>query len=159
MRRLRAAGAVAIVTCVLASCSAARTTSSPPPSIPPVSRIGASATGYTGSGPKVVILGDSLTVMGWHDLYRRLDRDHAVAIVAWWGEGYNPGRFSIALQAPPLVADVGTKTFAPTRPDVAVLALGTNDAWERRPTARALATMRAMVGRIRARMPGRCHPA
>jgi lysophospholipase L1-like esterase len=111
---------------------------------PRVGKFGASELTYTGHGPKVAILGDSLTVMGWDQLYDALDHHYAVAITAWLGEGYNPGKFSDALRGPPLIPAAAAK-YAATKPSVVVLALGTNDAWNRRSTTEALAAMHALV--------------
>jgi lysophospholipase L1-like esterase len=99
---------------------------------------------YTGSGPRVVIVGDSLTVLAWRDLYDRLDRRYAVRIGAWVGEGFNPGKLSTGLGMKPILPHVAS-LYAATKPDIAVLAIGTNDAWGRRSTQKALAAMRRMV--------------
>jgi lysophospholipase L1-like esterase len=115
-----------------------------PSPVPPVGKSGASELTYTAHGLKVVILGDSLTVVEWNQLYDALDPHYAVAITAWFGEGYNPGKLSDALGGPPLIPAAAAK-YAATKPSVVVLALGTNDALNRRSTTEALATMHTLV--------------
>ena len=119
----------------------------PAPKPPAIGKIGQAAKSYTGSGPKVAILGDSLTALEWNDLYDSLDRDHAVEIGAWYGEGYNAGKFSEGLGAALLPATA--KGFATSHPAVVVLAIGTNDALYRRSTPQALAAMQTMVAEFR----------
>ena len=60
---------------------------------PPALAFGAGQTtdSYTGDGPKVVVLGDSLTVKSWTETYNDLTNDHAVMAAAWDGEGYGGG--------------------------------------------------------------------
>jgi lysophospholipase L1-like esterase len=129
-----------------AACSGPDAT--PAPKAPPVSTSGAFATTYTGHGPKVVILGDSLIVLEWKELYDGLDSRYSVEIGAWFGEGYNPGDFSVALGGPAIIPEVA-KTDALSHPAIVVLALGTNDAWSRRSTSIALSTMATMVREFR----------
>jgi lysophospholipase L1-like esterase len=134
---------VLLATAVVAGCGSARAESAP--EVPRVGKVGASASSYVGAGRKVVVLGDSLTVLGWKRLYRALARDHRLAITAWVGEGYNPGVLSRLAESEALVPLAARTTYAPTRPDVVVIALGTNDALYRRSTDRALAVMRQLV--------------
>lgn len=82
---------------------------------------------YTGTGPRVVVLGDSLTVGTWDRLYRDLGQDHAVKIAARFGEGFDGGSFSDAFGRPVMV-DAAAE-YAADQPAVAVIALGTNTAW------------------------------
>jgi lysophospholipase L1-like esterase len=116
-----------------------------PPRVPRATEFGGSQRTYIGHGSKVVVLGDSLTASEWYRLYGTLDQDHAVAITALVGEGYDRG--TLATKFGPS----GSLSFAAARyarmdPQVVVLAIGTNDAWNRRPIAPALAAMHAMVG-------------
>ena len=93
---------------------------------PKVTALGATATRFTGTGRKVAILGDSLTVAEWNALYDGLDHRHAVAIAAWFGEGYSPGPASRSFGAPLILK--AAKTYSRSHPAAVVLALGTNDA-------------------------------
>lgn len=128
---------------------------SPSHLVPPKrsSALGSIATAFTGRGPKVVILGDSLTLASWDDLYDALDGHYEVEIGAWFGEGYAGGPASDGLRAKfgaktPLLMRVARR-YARAHPAVAVLALGTNDAWRDQPVSRALANMRSMVSEMR----------
>jgi lysophospholipase L1-like esterase len=146
---MRDLAVVAAALCLwLASCGGSSSTphvQAPVPKTPTVGKLGLIAKSYTGSGPKVAIIGDSLTVLEWNDLYSSLDRHYAVEIGAFFGEGYNPGKFSQALHlSPPLLVQTA-HTYAASHPSVAVLALGTNDAWNRRSTPKALAAMATMI--------------
>ncbi|MEZ5178192.1 MAG: pentapeptide repeat-containing protein [Acidimicrobiales bacterium] len=82
---------------------------------------------YYGAGPKVVILGDSLTNSAHDQLHTAL-LDHATAIVSMPGEGFAGGQGTVALGSPSPVMALRAATFAATGPAVAVVALGTNDA-------------------------------
>jgi lysophospholipase L1-like esterase len=138
------------------------------PTAPTVSSIGAHASAYTGRGPKVAIIGDSLTVQTWNQLYDALVPSYAVRIGAYAGEGYNPGPLkkainelekrpgtgSTAPQLPETAPDQGVmvavaEEFAKSRPDIVVLELGTNDAWNRRSTADAISAMEKMAADFR----------
>jgi lysophospholipase L1-like esterase len=82
---------------------------------------------YTGEGPTVAIVGDSLTASSRADLRAALD-GFAVKIAAVRGEGLAGGPLSDAMDRP-LMADA-LSTYALDPPDVLVVALGTNDAWQ-----------------------------
>jgi lysophospholipase L1-like esterase len=112
------------------STSTTTTAPAPPPApvAPTRSTYGGVAHDYTGTGPKVAIVGDSLTVLAWNDLYTDLDQDHAVRVAAWFGEGFDGGAFSTKTGV--YFAGAVDAEYAPTDPDVAVLALGTNTVWE-----------------------------
>jgi lysophospholipase L1-like esterase len=102
---------------------------------------------YTGHGPRVLVLGDSLTLAGWSLLYELLTPRYGVLIAAWKGEGYNRGkmsdRFDVSL-LPRAAAFLAT-----TNPQVAVIAAGTNDAWFGRSLAGALDAMYETVEVLR----------
>lgn len=121
----------------------------PAAKVPPVGNAGGIATTYTGSGPKVVILGDSLTVLEWNDLYEGLDSRYSVRIGAWKGEGYNPGPFSVAAFHGQAIIPYVAKRWARSHPAIVVIALGTNDALSRHSTSIAISTMDRMVREFR----------
>ncbi len=98
---------------------------------------------YTGHGPRVVVLGDSLTLAGWTLLYELLAPRYALLIAAWNGEGYNRGRFSDGVDVSLLPS--AAAFIATTDPHVVVIAAGTNDAWFGRSLANALDAMREIV--------------
>ena len=81
---------------------------------------------FSGTGLRVVMLGDSITAVSRPELHQALS-DHAVKIAAVWGEGFGGGPISRAAN------DEGmrrhARVYAADQPEVAVLALGTNDAW------------------------------
>jgi lysophospholipase L1-like esterase len=104
------------------------TTTAPAVVTPPHGRYGEISHTYTGTGPTVAILGDSLTVLGWDALYGDLDTDHAVKIGAWYGEGFDGGSFSDTVGQGPLMPSVAAE-YAANQPDVVVIALGTNTVW------------------------------
>lgn len=89
-------------------------------------RLGETEYQWTGDGPKVVILGDSLTVSSRDELRERLD-DVSLKIGAHFGEGLAGGALSAATGSP-LMESIAT-TYSADPPEVAVIALGTNDAW------------------------------
>jgi lysophospholipase L1-like esterase len=99
----------------------------PAVNVPPKSTYGAITHTWTGTGPKVAILGDSITVAAWGPLYRNLATDHAVKIAAWWGEGFDGGAFSDRTGTTMMV-DAATE-YASDPPAVVVSALGTNTVW------------------------------
>jgi lysophospholipase L1-like esterase len=132
----------ASVMLIVAACS---NPSKPPPAAPRLtSPAGETAPGYTGDGAKVVIIGDSLTVLGWKRLYDDLTAHYAVRIGALGGEGYAGNAFRSGLRSRPFVL-VDAEQFAKSHPAIAVLAVGTNDAWNARNIEKALGTMHAMV--------------
>lgn len=82
--------------------------------------------GHTGEGPRVAVLGDSLTVQGHEELRAALP-DVALRIAAVRGEGFASGGYS-QRRGETIMRDAAADIGA-TAPDVAVVALGTNDAW------------------------------
>lgn len=93
---------------------------------PPRSDIGSVDAGYTGSGPRVLVLGDSITHSSRAQIAARL-QGHAVRVGAVVGEGLAPGPWSEALGRGGMVEVA--EGMAGDDPDVVVIALGTNDAW------------------------------
>jgi lysophospholipase L1-like esterase len=77
---------------------------------------------YTGKsdGPKVVVIGDSITRMVDRDIHDMLDNDHAVSI-----RGID-GATTAEMQP---YADAYAEGMAGGPPDVVVMNLGTNDSW------------------------------
>ena len=144
------AGLVFLVFLAACGSSASRTTSHPKP--PPHGPQGELAAKYTGSGPKVAIIGDSLTMLGWDRLYDDLTANFQVRIAAWYGEGYDGGPFSVVLKSPQPILEGAAASIAESKPSIVVLALGTNDVWSQRNTSQAQSTMRAMVDMF----PGAC---
>jgi lysophospholipase L1-like esterase len=121
-----------------------------PPAPPSLAFGGQIARTYTGDGPKVVVLGDSLTVLSWQQTYNDLTSDHAVMAAAWNGEGYDGGPFSDRVGRGGVLMARVAQTYAKTHPDVAVLALGTNDVWNSsRAIGGALLEMAAMVNELK----------
>lgn len=80
---------------------------------------------YTGTGPKVVVLGDSIMVATAPELRDALP-DHAVKVAAVRGEGLAGGPLSKVVGGS--MTDVAD-SYASDDPEVAVIELGTNDAW------------------------------
>jgi lysophospholipase L1-like esterase len=81
---------------------------------------------YQGDGPRVVVLGDSLTVQSREALGRQL-AGYALKVGALRGEGLAGGPFSEEFGEEAMLA--AARLYAPDDPEVVVLALGTNDAW------------------------------
>lgn len=111
---------------------------------------GAVETSFTGSGPSVVILGDSITVESRPQVRAALD-GHSVKIAAVLGEGLSGGPMSDAVGnggMPEIAA-----TYAEDEPAVAVVALGTNDAWK---PELSLEAARAALDDIVAAFDGTC---
>ena len=120
------------------------------PAPPPLAAGGQIAHTYTGGGMKVVVLGDSLTVLSWDQTYNDLTGDHTVMAAAWEGEGYEGGPFSNRVGGRGALFPKVAQTYAKTHPDVAVLALGTNDVWNSsRSIGGALVQMAAMVNELK----------
>jgi lysophospholipase L1-like esterase len=94
----------------------------------PASPYGSVEEGYSGDGPRVAILGDSIIVLSSDAIHEALDARYATRIGAVTGEGLGGGPLSTGLNGRPF-AEATAETFAGDRPDVLVLALGTNDAW------------------------------
>jgi len=81
---------------------------------------------YEGEGPEVVVLGDSLTVHSREALRKALD-GYSVKVGAMVGEGLSGGPWSSFVGYP--IMPTTARSYAKDDPAVAVLALGTNDAW------------------------------
>lgn len=98
-----------------------------------------------GTGPLVVVLGDSLTVQSRDDLVDVMD-DRSLLVAAISGEGWTGGVFSREHEGDPPVVDAGL-AYGARQPAVAVLALGTNDAWSGElPAAASVAQIDRVVG-------------
>jgi len=89
---------------------------------------------YTGNldGPRVAVIGDSITYFSVDELHDALDPDVAVRVAAAIGATFERGR------DPALV-------LGPTEPDVAVVMLGTNDVWRGLTLAKTTADMEALL--------------
>jgi lysophospholipase L1-like esterase len=103
---------------------------------------------YAGTGPTVVVLGDSITHLARAELHAALDPRYRTKIGAMLGEGYGGGPLSATLEVQRgIMLEIATE-YAHDRPAVAVIALGTNDAWSRAlrldAATRAMAEMIAM---------------
>jgi lysophospholipase L1-like esterase len=160
--RWRRAGAVGLVALALLSCGgddggndgaeapdegdAASTTTA-------VADFGSAEESFTGSGPTVVILGDSLVVQARDRLHELLDTDHSTKIAAYVGEGLGGGSFTAALGADEPAMQTIAADYEADGADVLVLALGTNDAW--RPEL-GVDDAVAGIDEIVARFPGAC---
>jgi lysophospholipase L1-like esterase len=82
-----------------------------------------------GSGPLVVVLGDSLTVQSRTHLERAL-ADHSTMIAGLGGEGWAGGPYTSGFdQTTPVLVRTAVE-YAGRRPVAAVVAIGTNDAWK-----------------------------
>lgn len=99
----------------------ARTTAVPNPGV-----YGEIESSFTGSGPKVVVLGDSIMVATRKTLRSELD-GYAVKVAALSGEGLSGGPLSQALGGGSMPEIAGD--YAEADPAVVVIELGTNDAW------------------------------
>jgi lysophospholipase L1-like esterase len=142
-----------VLVVALMGCSAAHATEAEPPTSrgvsarvvpsgsPRVSRDAPDATShgashitvddrYHGAGRKVVVLGDSLTNAAHDELHRGFDRrGHQALIVSGNGEGFAGGPWTDGFGVPePWLLQEAERTAA-LDPQVAVIALGTNDAW------------------------------
>ncbi len=82
---------------------------------------------YTGEGPTVAIVGDSLTASSRDALHEALE-GHAVKIAAVRGEGLAGGPLSDTFGRGVMADAMASYSLDP--PDVLVFALGTNDAWQ-----------------------------
>ena len=81
---------------------------------------------FTGTGPEVVILGDSVTAISRPWVRREL-AGRSLKIAALWGEGLGGGPISDAVGYP--IMTTTAATYGPGAPAVAVIELGTNDCW------------------------------
>jgi hypothetical protein len=98
-----------------------------PSPLPPASPGGDIEEEWYGSGPRVAILGDSLTVQARPAIRALAAGSYALKIGALYGEGMSGGALS-AHRPEPLMPEVVAR-YAEEPPDVVVLALGTNDVW------------------------------
>ena len=87
---------------------------------------------YAGSGPTVVVLGDSIADVSRSELHQVLDPHHRTKIAAVWGEGFASGPLSAAIAEGKAVMLDAAAEYARDAPATVVLALGTNDAWNPR---------------------------
>ena len=100
-----------------------------------------------GSGPLVVVLGDSLTVQTRDALVDDMS-DRSLLIAGISGEGWTGGVFSRDNPGDPPIVAAGLE-YAALDPAVAVLALGTNDAWSGDlPAASSVAQIDRVVGAL-----------
>lgn len=98
---------------------------------------------YGGSGPRVAVLGDSLMVASRQRLRSLLD-GHSLKVAALTGEGLAGGSISAAVGGGGMTEVAAT--YAADDPAVAVIALGTNDAWLEQLTAdEAIAGLETIV--------------
>ena len=108
----------------------------PTPSVPASSTVPAYSEGHTsrvddtwvGNGPKVAILGDSLTASNSLEMIRTLP-DLSLKFVAFTGEGFAGGPLSTGFNRDSVLYDGAVAISIQDQPDVVVIALGTNDAW------------------------------
>ena len=87
---------------------------------------------YSGSGPTVVVLGDSIADQSRRELHRVLDPHYRTKIAAVWGEGFASGPLSAAIAEGRAVMLGAAAEYARDTPATVVIALGTNDAWNPR---------------------------
>lgn len=98
---------------------------------------------YAGSGPRVAILGDSIMAASRAKVIGALD-GYSVRMGAIVGEGLGGGAISSATGRGDMVEVA--HDYAASDPAVAVIALGTNDAWSPRLSSEAaVAAIREMV--------------
>ena len=84
---------------------------------------------WSGAGPELVMLGDSITVQSHAALHRVLDRNYRTKIGALVGEGFGwPPRLATTKVDTPLM-QTAAADYARDDPEIVVVALGTNDAW------------------------------
>jgi lysophospholipase L1-like esterase len=93
---------------------------------PGVGTYGDIETKYTGEGPRVVVLGDSIMVATRSKLRAQL-YDHSLKVAALAGEGLSGGALSAVLDDG-VMLDVAEE-YGRDAPAVVVIELGTNDAW------------------------------
>lgn len=87
---------------------------------------------YAGSGPALVVLGDSIADQSRAELHRALDPHHRTKIAAVTGEGFGYGPLSAASgEGRALMLEAATE-YARDDPTTVVISLGTNDAWNPR---------------------------
>lgn len=99
-------------------------------------------TDYKGHGPKVVVLGDSIT-NSVHDRLHTAFAGRSARIVSALGEGLTGGPWTSTDPVPMMViqADILAATTTGSTGVVAVVALGTNDAWNPRLTSDPVAAL------------------
>ena len=133
-RRLMVAAVVALVVVSAAALVVWRRDSSPPGvKAPP------GVSDYVGTGPRLAIIGDSITVVSTDALAAALEGDHATSMTA-----------VIGIKADAQL--VTAQRYVATDPTVVVINLGTNDVSQHDPTAEYRSELDAMV----ALFPDRC---
>jgi lysophospholipase L1-like esterase len=121
---LTCAGVLSVST----SCGSDDSPGAPPPSTGGFD-VGLIEDDYAGSGPTLVILGDSITDHSRAQLHRVLDPRYRTKIGAVTGEGFSGGPLSAAVgEGRRGMLEAATK-YARDDPSTVVIALGTNDAW------------------------------
>lgn len=108
---------------------------------------------YSGSGPSVVVLGDSIADVSRRELHRVLDPHYRTKIAAVWGEGFASGPLSAAIAEGRAVMLEAAAEYARDTPATVVIALGTNDAWNPR---LELDTAEDAMGQMVAEFPDSC---
>lgn len=102
------------------------TASTPPTVVAPADDFGTIGSEYEGTGPKVALLGDSISVRSREQVREALS-GYSLKVGAVRGEGLSGGSISRALGGGSML-DVAAQ-YAKDPPEVLVLELGTNDAW------------------------------
>jgi lysophospholipase L1-like esterase len=132
-------------------CGAEDSETAPSTTSPPSTNgfdMGAIESGYSGSGPTLVVLGDSITDQSRDELHQVLDPHYRTKIAAVTGEGFANGPLSASLGKGRAVMLETATDYARGKPTKVVIALGTNDAWNPRlsldATHDAMAKMVAM---------------
>jgi len=86
---------------------------------------------WSGEGTHtVVVLGDSITVLARDSLREALGARYRTKIAALTGEGFGGGPLTSSLDAGEPLLQQAAAEYGADSPDVVVLALGTNDAWQ-----------------------------
>ncbi len=115
------------VVCTVLICVACSGSSRPVP--PALTEGGQIAHTYTGNGPKVVVLGDSLTVLSWDQTYNDLTGEYAVSPPRGMEKATAVvGSRIVWGLLPPL-----QQRTTPPRVLMSRSWLGTNDVWRTRP--------------------------
>jgi lysophospholipase L1-like esterase len=126
---------------VLAACSSSATTA-PDPATSTIDNpcttadplAGCGEPDYRGTGPTVLVLGDSITDHSRSELHEALT-GHAVRISGWVGSTVGLNRQYI-------------DALGDDQPDVVVVNLGTNDAWQHVPVTASVADLDALLERF-----------
>jgi len=140
------------VVSVSTSCGSDDSPGAPPPSTGGFD-MGLIEDDYAGSGPTLVILGDSITDHSRAELHRALDPHYRTKIGAVVGEGFGGGPLSSAVGEGRSGMLGAATAYARDDPSTVVIALGTNDAWS--PQLGLDAATEAMADMI-ARFPESC---